>query len=76
LTEKERTAYVTREISVVNKKVWWVLYNCFFFILDNLPPPKKKINIVDMSRIYVFSTGCLHLKQHNKYGQKYACIYI
>ena len=23
-----------------------------------------------MSRICVFLTGCLHLKQHNKYGQK------
>ena len=46
-------------------------------VLDNLPPPpNKKINIVDMSRICDFSTGCLHLKQHNEYGQKYACIFI
>jgi len=74
VTEKERAAYVTREISVVNKKVGWVLHNCFF-LLDT-PPPKKKINIVDMSIKCVFLTGCLHLKQHNKYGQKYACIFI
>ena len=30
VTEKERAAYVTREISVMNKKVGFVLHNCFF----------------------------------------------
>jgi hypothetical protein len=33
VTEKERTAYVTREISVMNKKVGFVLHTCFFVIL-------------------------------------------
>ena len=33
LTVKERAAYVTREISVMNKKVGFVLHNCFFLIL-------------------------------------------
>lgn len=33
VTEKERAAYVTREISVMNKKVGFVLHNCFFLIL-------------------------------------------
>ena len=33
LTVKERAAYVTREISVMNKKVGFVLHTCFFVIL-------------------------------------------
>jgi cyanate permease len=33
VTVKERAAYVTREISVMNQKVGFILHDCFFLIL-------------------------------------------